>query len=259
MKNRRALFVLGLGVLIAIVFAAPAGADVYMKQKTHVGAFKMMGKSLPEKDMIVVGWLSGQKVRMDTAEGSSMLYDAGQNVIYSIDHNKKQYSEIPMNFDKMIEGAAEGKSEKEKADAKKMAEKVKGMVQEMMGQISVNVTETGETKKIGDWNCRKYLIDMNMGFGQSKAEAWVTQDLKFDTSLLLAATNAMMAQLPGVDKLAQEMQKLKGVTVRQTAVTMVMGTEMTMTTELIECEEKSALAGTFDIPAGYQKVKKIKL
>jgi len=121
--------------------------------------------------------------------------------------------------------------------------------------MSVTVTETGETKKIGNWNCRKYLIDMNMAMGQSKAEAWATPDLKIDYNLYFTMANAMMAQMPGFDKMAQEMKKVKGVVVQQTAVTKMMGADVTSTTEIVEYEDKSAPAGTYEIPAGYKKVK----
>jgi len=196
MKNKRALFVVGLTVLVAFVFAAWARADVYMKQKTRTGAFKMMGQTQPEKDEIMVYWLSGQKARTDMASGTSMLFDAEKNVLYAIDHNKKQYSEISMNIDKMFEEAIE--DEEDKAEAKKMAEMMKGMA------------------------------------------------------------NAMMAQMPGFEKMAQEMKKVKGVIVQQTAVTKMMGADVTVSTEVIEYEEKSAPAGTFVIPAGYKKVKNVK-
>lgn len=257
MKSKRALLVVGLAVLAAFVFAAGARADVYMKQKTHTGAFKMMGQSQPEKDEIMVFWLSGQKARTDLANGTSMLFYGDKGVLYALDHAKKQYTEIPMNIDKMFDEAM-GEGE-DAAESKKMAEMMKGMAKGMMGQMKITVTETPETKKIGAWNCRKYLIDMDMGMGQSKAEAWATADLKIDYNLFFAVSNAMMAQMPGFDKLAQEMKKVKGVVVLQTAVTKMMGSEVTTTTELIEYAEKGAPAGTYDIPAGYAKVKGMKM
>ena len=67
--------------------------------------------------------------------------------------------------------------------------------------------------------------------------------------------NGMMASMPGFEKILAEMKKIKGVVVFQTTVAKVMGQEMKSTTELLECSEKAAPAGHYDLPAGYKKAK----
>ncbi|RPJ02144.1 MAG: DUF4412 domain-containing protein [Candidatus Aminicenantes bacterium] len=250
-----------LTVLIGFVFGlAQAQADIFMKQKTHTGAFQVMGQSQPEKDEIMTFWIGENRVRtdMETAKTSSILL-ADKKLIIMIDHNKMQYSEMPLDFDKMFEeaAAAEAGDDPEKAEAmKKMPGFMKNMMKGVMGNMSAKVTETDETKKIGDYNCRKYLIEMNMGMGgETKSEAWATQDLKIDYTMAFTAANAMMASMPGFEKIVQEMKKVKGVVVLQTATIKMMGAEVTSTTELLEATEKSAPAGNYDIPAGYKKVK----
>ena len=254
MKNKRAFLVMGLAILVAFVFGAvQARADVYMKQKTHTGAFKMMGPSQPEKDEFMIYWLAPGKARTDQDGGKSFIFLADKKILYALDHNEKTYAEVPMSIDKMIEEGVEDEEDQE--EAKKMAEMMKGIAGGMMGSMSVKVTETGETKKIRDWNCRKYLVETNMGPMKSQSETWATQDLKVDYNLYFAVANAMMSMMPGYDKLVQEMQQIKGVIVYQTSTTKMMGQDMTMTMEVLEHSEKSAPAGTYDIPAGYKKVK----
>jgi len=51
------------------------------------------------------------------------------------------------------------------------------------------------------------------------------------------------------------MQKVKGVIVYQTSTVKMMGSDVTSTTELLECSDKTAPAGNYDLPAGYKKVK----
>jgi hypothetical protein len=98
-------------------------------------------------------------------------------------------------------------------------------------------------------------MDMGM-MGKMKSETWATEDLKFDYTTAFAMTNAMMASMPGFDKILAEMKKIKGVVVQQTATMNVMGgAEVKSTTELLEAGEKSAPAGHYDLPAGYKKVK----
>ena len=264
MKRARVLRILALSVIVCVVFgAAQARADIYLKQKTHTGAFQVMGQSQPEKDEIMVFWMGENRIRTDqeTAKTSSILV-ADKKVIYLIDHNKKQYSEMPLDFDKIFEEAAAGQAadDPEKAEAmKKMPGFMKKMMAGAMGDMSAKVTDTGETKTIGNWACRKYIIEMSMGkAGDSRSEAWATEDLKLDYTMVFTAANAMMAGMPGFDKIIQEMKKVKGVVVLNTATVKTMGAEVTSTTELIEATEKDAPAGTFDIPAGYKKVKGFK-
>ena len=259
MKNKRTLYTLAAAALVFFAFATvQVRADIYMKQKVHTDELKMMGQTQPAKDEISVIWMGGNFARMDQGVATSSILLGDKKVLYLLDHNKKTYAEMPMDLDKMFdEAAAAGAGDDpEMAEAKKkMPGFMKGLMKGVMGSMSAKVTETGETKKIGDWNCRKYLIEMDMGMGKSQAEAWATEDIKIDYGLYFTSTNAMMASQPGFDKIVKEMQKVKGVIVYQKTQTKMMGADVTMTTELLECLDKSAPAGNYEIPAGYKKVK----
>ena len=254
MKDRRTRRVLGLTIVATFVFAAGlARADVYMKQKVHTGAFSVMGQTQPEKDEIMVFWMGANRARTDTeSTNASMIFLTDKKVLYMIDHAKKQYSEMPLNIDALL-GKAAGEAGGDEKEAEGMAAMMKGM----LGNMSAKVTETGETKKIGSWNCRKYLIEVDMGMGKTQAEAWATEELKIDYSLAFTMANAMMAGMPGFEKIIAEMKKVKGVIVQQTAKVAMMGAEVVSTTEVLECTEKAAPAGHYDLPAGYKKVKGI--
>ena len=264
MKKTRLLRISLLAVLVGLIFGvSQALADVYMKQKTHTDAFQVMGKSQPEKNEIMTFWLGENKARtdMETAKTSSILL-ADKKIIIMIDHNKMQYAEMSVDFDKMISDAtaAGAGDDPDKAKAmEKMPAAMKNMMKGMMEGMSATVTDTGETKTIGSWTCRKYLVEMNMGMmGKVKSESWATEDLKVDTSLYFTSANAMMASQPGFEKIAQEMRKIKGVVVSTASAMTVMGSDVTSTTELLECADKAAPAGTYELPAGYTKVKGIK-
>jgi hypothetical protein len=254
MKIARVCAVLGLAVLVGLIAALPARADIFMKQKMHTDEFKMMGRTQPAKDSTMTIWLSENKARMDQEGGVSSILLADQKILYMIDNTKKQYAEMPLDFDKMIEDAA-GDNPK----AKEAMAKMPGFMKNMMQGMSAKVTETNETKQIGPWQCRKYLIEMNMGpAGTTNSEAWATEDLKLDYRKVFAATNAMMAAMPGFENILKEMMKIKGVVVYQTSKSKMMGAEVGSTTELLEAGDQDAPAGTYDVPAGYKKVKAIK-
>jgi hypothetical protein len=256
MKKSRFVQALFLTVLVCFVFGTvQARADVYMKNKIHTDAFTVMGQSQPAKDEIMVFWMGEKRARTDTEGGNtSMIFLAEKKILYMIDHAKKQYSEMPLDFDKMFSEAAgeEVGDEEDKAQAKAMA----GMMKGLMGNMSAKVTDTGETKKIGSWNCRKYTLVIDMGgMGKTEGEAWATEELKVDYAVAYTMANGMMASMPGFEKILAEMKKIKGVVVYQTTAAKVMGSEVKSTTELLEAGNKDAPAGHYDIPAGYKKVK----
>ena len=93
---------------------------------------------------------------------------------------------------------------------------------------------------------------MGMG-GETKSETWATEDLKIDYTRAFTAANAMMASMPGFEKIIQEMKKVKGVVVYQTATTKMMGAEVTSTTELIEAARRTPLPATTTSPRGTKK------
>jgi hypothetical protein len=254
MKRARGTLVVGLAVLVGLVLALPARADIYMKQKVHTDAMQIMGQSQPAKDITMTMWLTEGKARMDQEDGTSTLLLADQKILYMIDHNKKQYAAMPLDFDKIIQEAAGDDPEKAEAMAK-----MPGFMKNMMQGMSAKVTETNEKKTIGAWSCRKYLLEMNMGMaGTMNAETWATEDIKLDYTQVFAAANAMMAAMPGFENILKEMKKIKGVVVYQAAKMKVMGSEVASTTELLEAGDKAAPGGTYDLPAGYKKVKGIK-
>lgn len=246
----------GVFVVLAVFCLAlgTARADVYMKQKIHTGSVTVMGQTQPEKDEIAAYWLGENKARTDHDTGKSTIFLAEKGLIYVIDHNKKTYMEMPLDAGKAMDEAVAGKGEQ----GRKVAEMMKGMTKGMMGGMTVKVTETGETKKIGSWHCRKYLIDMKMSMGETNSEAWATEDLKIDAKLYFTSLNAMMASMPGFQDMIKEMQKVKGVVAYQVTTAKVMGSDVKTTMELVECADKSAPAGTYDLPEGYAKVKGMK-
>jgi len=260
MNSKRILHVLASAAVVCFVLATvQARADIYMKQKVHTDELKVMGQTQPAKDEISVIWLGENLARMDQGAATSSILLGEKKVLFMLDHNKKTYAEMPLDLNKMFDesaGAAAGDDPEMAAAKEKMPAFMKNMMKGAMGSMSAKVTETGETKKIGSWNCRKYLIEMDMGMaGKTNSEAWATEDLKIDYSLYFTSANAMLASQPGFDKIVKEMQKVKGVIVYQTAKINVMGSEVTSTTELLECSDKSAPAGNYEVPAGYKKVK----
>jgi hypothetical protein len=251
LKDKR-IFLYGLIAAVLLAGAVAANAEVYIKQNRHTDAYSVMGQSQLEKNEITITWLAKDKARTDMGEESSIIVLPEKKIMLMINHENMTYTELPLDSQDMM-GAMMGGEQSE--EAKKAMEMAKKMAGAFMQSIEAKVTETGETKKIKDWNCRKYIIEVSMAMGKVKSEAWATEDVKIDPRLYFMAANAMMATQQGFENLIKEMQKIKGMIVYQESTSEVMGSEIKMVEEVVEISEKAAPAGAYDVPAGYKKAK----
>ena len=238
-----AIRIMFLTLVLVSILGGQVLADSYFKQATHVDAFEMMGQKSPEKNDTSIVWLTEGKACCQIGNEASVIFDSQNGSLYMLDHEKKQYSMIPMD---LFGGGNKG-------DASKNEEMAK-MMEAMGGSIEVTVTPTDETKKIGDWNTTKYIVNIKIAMMPSKQEIWTTEDIKIDYTMFNAVNNGMMAQMPGFEKILEEMKQVKGIAVKTVTRTSAMGGEIVTNMNLIEYAEKDAPDGVYDIPEGYKKV-----
>lgn len=234
-------------LIFTTVMVQSAFADIYMKQKQHTDAVTMMGQTQPATDLINEIWITADKVVILNGQQKTIM-DMDKKTMTMVDHKAKSIIEIPMDFSK-------GMSEK-----KDMSTEEKAQFQKMMGkmmQMDIKVEATDERKKIGKWNCRKYIQTTKMAFGTITSEIWATEDIDVDKDLYAEFTVGMLSKVPGMnqnmDAIKQEIKKIKGVQVYSEQNTMMMGQTMKSSLELIEFKKGNAPDDLFDQPAGYQK------
>jgi hypothetical protein len=227
--------------------------DIFMKQKSHTDGFQMMGQSQPAQDEIQEIWVTQDKVRSDGKE-QSVILRLDQNKMFMLNHTEKTYAELPLDFGNVMDSKMKEAMEGEDMDP----EQKEAMMQMMQGmsQMKVTITPTSETKKIGNWNCRKYNQTMETMMGPSNSEIWATEDLKMDQDLY----SKFMAAISGqgmfgnmMTDMAKEMKKIKGVPVLTVSTVNMMGASIKSTQELIEFKEGTAPVGIFELPKGYKK------
>ncbi|HSA97038.1 MAG TPA: hypothetical protein VLJ16_13370 [Acidobacteriota bacterium] len=235
-----------LASAVTLLFSAsPARADLFLRERARTETIQPSGPSGTDKDQTRVIWIRANRVRMDQDDGTSSIFFVDRNVLCTIDHDKKQYREIPLNFKISFEGPP-GRA------PKKAGAKAPGFM-----NMSAKVTETDETGKIGAWNCRMYAVEMTMGVvGTITSEYWATEDIPLDPTTAFVATNVMWAAVPGFENVARELKKIRGLVVFQVSTTKSLRGVSRTTRELLECAEKPAPAGIYDLPAGYKKVKR---
>jgi len=244
-----------LAVAAGLVLPVLASADMCLKQKHHQDAFTMMGKTQPAKDYSGTLWITSDKARNDMDDKSTIVR-LDRNVMIVLDHAKKTWMEIPLNFAE----AAQKQMEKEGASDEELAklpESMRNLMKGAMG-MKITVTETGERKNINGWNCRKFIQKIE-GMVASESEVWASQDVKLDEKLLAKFNAAMMASMPGMKEslgdLQKQMEKIKGVAVLTSTASTIMNAKMKSSVELIEVKEGPAPAGIFEAPADYKKLK----
>jgi hypothetical protein len=263
-------------VLISIAVVTSVRAAHYVKMVTHAEPFLMMGQEQPARTDTLELWFTETQSCMISPE-ATVIYKVDGPSMYVINHEAKSYMEIPLSElkkqtkeigEKMKQQSQDTASEEYKQlqqlreENPEMAEQVEGMMDMMAGEdeesssaVSATVTRTDETKTIGDWSVRKYIMDMNLMMGTGTSEIWVTKDIDLDYSQYHRLMTSMLSMLPGFEKIWEKMDRIDGVTVLSEDTMNMMGATVKSSTELIEHEEKPEPEGIFEIPVDYSKEK----
>lgn len=224
-----------------LVFAAFAGADVYIKSKSHTDAFSVMGQNQPAKDETIEQWIGDDQFAMISSEMNSIV-DLKKNVMYLINHQDKSYVEaqLPLDFSKLLP-----------AEMAQMAQMMK---------MTVTVTPNGQTKTIGQWKCTGYDASIQMMMMPMKMTIWASTDVPIDMEKFSKIYgNVLKAQMRLDDAAMQEIQKIKGYWIATEMSGDIMGAKMRSTTEVIEITKKSPDPSVYKVPAGYTKKDKLSM
>ncbi|MBN2366957.1 MAG: hypothetical protein JXL67_12375 [Calditrichaeota bacterium] len=245
--------ILSIFLICLFFFVSLVHADIFMKQKVHQGGMQFMGQTQEPTDQVRTTWLSKDKIRSDEP-GKSIIMRLDEKKIYMLDHEKKEYVVMPLDFGEKMS------KEMQKEMGEDMSEKDKQAMMDMargMTNVEVTVTPTSETKKIGEWNCKKYIQTMKMMMGTTTTQIWATKEIKMDEDLYGQLSAAMMGMQSGTQgfmgDMMSELKKIEGIPVLTETSMMMMGQEIKSSSELIEFREGTAPAGTFDFPEGYKQ------
>ncbi|MBD3403941.1 hypothetical protein GF420_13700 [candidate division GN15 bacterium] len=235
---------------LTLLIAGSAVADVFIRQVVHTGPVEMGGQTHPARTDTSAAWMGGDRITMITDENRSIIVRADEGKMYMVDHGAKKYAVIPIDFTSFMEEAAAASGED--VDQQQL-QATKDAMKQMMGEVKVTVTETEETKKIKEWEAKKYISEISMAMGTSRSEIWATKDIDINYEMLWSASNAMMAILPGFEDMVAKMQQIEGMPIKTISTMTMMGNEMTNESEVLEVLDKPAPEGIYDIPADYAK------
>ncbi|MBN2244961.1 MAG: DUF4412 domain-containing protein [Candidatus Aminicenantes bacterium] len=229
--------IVSIGLVVFFFSVAPLVADYYIQQKLHTGAFEIMGQSQPAKDETIHLWLGDNMMAMISNETSSIINNKDQ-LMYMINHADKTYVEMELPLD--------------------MSKYLPPELQQMMGNIAVTVTPTGETQTINSWNCSGYDVNMKIMMMDMNMKYWASTEVPFDwktysENMYSQMTQATMQLSP---ESLDEFKKIEGWQIKTEMSMDMMGAQITTTTEVVEISEKTPPEGTFTVPDGYTKKEK---
>lgn len=239
MKSRAVALITVLAVIsLGGFFPETAHADHVIKAKKHTDAVSFMGQTQPAKDEDVITWLGKDRMRQDEGDTTTLVrFDMKK--IYMINHGDKTYAEIdlPIDLEKVLP-----------PDAKQMMDTI---------EMSSSVTDTGETKTINTWKCKKYLAEISvtmMGMSMPiTLVLWTSKDLGIDADMYKKFYTETLSLNPMFKGFVEEFTKMEGYPVRTEFTMSMMGAEQKYWEEVVSVEKSQPPEGTYDLPEGYTK------
>ena len=210
-------------------------------------------------------YFSNDKMRMGDANTETIMdYAAGR--IVSVDHKKKEYSEI--TFAEMEAGLKAAAAKMDEASAQmqqqmaSMPPAMREKMEQMMGggASAVSVTKGG-TRQVAGYTCQDYTLAMGQAMSTKICATTALQyPMDYRKYQALAGSAAAMANNPlfkSMGKMVDEMKKIEGFTIAESTSMKMMGRSMDSSREAVEIKKGPIPAAAFDVAAitkGYKKV-----
>lgn len=219
-------------VLILVVFL---NADVYIKQKTNVGAFMEQ----PAKEIYQEQWLGKNKMAI-ISQDNTMILDLEAKKFYMANHHNKSYIETGLPLDLI----------------QLMPEQIAQMMKKMMDSMTISVQPNSQTKQVANWNASGYNVKITIMGMEMKMAFWASKDVPFDWKKYSAMyAEIYQAQFRMGEKFIEEFKKVQGFPVETELEAM----GMKVTTTTLEMSQKDPSPGTYSVPAGYTKRDKLSM
>jgi hypothetical protein len=228
-----------LVIFLLLTFPAAAYADVCVKQHSHTDEYYYGGITNPAEDEDNELWICADKMAVH-GENTAVLIDISEKQMTFVNHTDSSYVEIalPMDWSKVVD-------------------------EQLLGRLNMfkrqgTVEPTGETKKIGEWECAAYKLltwipYMDIKYDEREMTTWVVTNAPID----MAAYAEMVVELGKLrnfgDELIEETKKMEGLPVESSGVVYQKGFSVNTSDSLIEMFEGDPPADAYAVPEGYTK------
>lgn len=172
------------------------------------------------------------------ADATNMIMDPDAGTIIFVNHAEKEY--LPIDIKAVMESMSGPAGEQMRA---------------MMGNMTVKVEATDETKQIGDWNTRLYRVSKT-GMVGVQQEVWAAEDVDIDVTrytdmMSMSGPAGLLASSPEGIAQREEMSKIKGYPILTKTTMEMMGTTMQTETEVKVIRKEPVAEDLFKVPEGY--------
>jgi hypothetical protein len=251
------------GMLLAAAVLAAASSPASAEDLTLV--FKNTGK---QGASTATSYYSTAKMRTGDAENETIV-DYGPAKIISIDHKKKEYSEITLaEMEAAMKQAAAKMEEASKQMEQQMASMPPAMrekMQQMMGGAAGSVTVSkGGTRQVAGYACQDYTIAMGETMTTRLCAttalalpAPAVDQQRFASFATSAGAMANNPMFKGMSKMADELKKIEGISIAEATSVKILGRSIDTSKEAVEIKKGPIPEAAFDVAAiakGYKKV-----
>lgn len=233
MKKVTAVF---LTMLMGTAFLS---ADIYIKEKEHVGAYQVDIKKVPAEEKENEIWVGAYRAAYITPN-KIYIYNKKKKKAWFADRKKKTYVEadVPLDLSKLYSPATASRMK---------TFKIKGTVK-----------KTGETRTIANKECAAYKIHYwgdagGEKFLVSKGTLWIYEDIGPGFAVFNRLMDLIRQHDNTDEAFRKEMQKVKGVQMKTDIILTQAGTTVKIRAEVSELSEKEPPSGVYEIPKGYIK------
>jgi hypothetical protein len=209
-------------------------------------------------------YYSSEKMRTGDATSETIM-EYGPGKIVSIDHKKKEYSEITLAEMEAAMKAAAAKMEQATAQMANMPPAVREKMEQMMGGVAGAVTVTkGGSRQVAGYTCQDYTVAMGQAMTTRVCATTALQfpapEVDYRKFASFAGSASAMANNPmfkSMGKMAEEMKKIEGFTIAEATSMKIMGKSIDNSKEAVEIKKGPIPASAFDvaeIAKGYKKI-----
>lgn len=232
----------------------------------------IVSKSTRNQDppQVTTSYISSDRIRMATADGSEMLAEPGAGKFTLIDNKKKEYYVVTKQDMEAFSAALAARMKEMEPKMRQAQEQMKNLPPEMQQKMaglmggfasSVTVTKGPGSRTIAGYKCDNWTLSIGE---MSRTEQCLTMDVPFPPQIWesyqeFANTmkNSMAAMGPmaqGIGQMQEKMKDMKGLPLASTNTTKILGKTSTDSQEVTEIKKGPIPATAWQIPAGYKQV-----
>lgn len=240
----RKIFLMIVVGMVATAWSFMA-ADIHLKINYHGDSYYYGGTNTPAVDEGREQWIGEKKLAVVSGDRVTVV-DLEKNRLLFINHKLKIYAEtaLPLDFKNIVD---------EQFAARLASYPWKGTVK-----------ATDETKKIGNWNCKAYVmenwIDTPEGkYNEREVKLWVTRDFPppFDVKVFAQLNGHYMKFGNYHDDLITALKGVPGYPVLLENTNFGKGFSWKARTEVVSISVEKPPPGIYSVPEGYQKKDKL--